>query len=308
MTMQRDMKIGMALGLLLVGIVGALFFRRDPEPAQTPVPPLKGGAELDRQIAEKSKAPYIKGLDEFKTPATPATKNAPTNPAAKPPAYEVPGFLTKQDASENRAVVTAKQSAAPDPIATPPAPQPPPAHNRDWDPVGAGSPGKNGGSARPAGGGTDPNGRRTHVTQPGETLSGLAANYLGSTTRFRELYDANRNVLRSPDDLPNGVTLVIPDSGKTNATPVSSHTSDSAGGPKVRKTSTQSTSESSVGGVSGDYQPGKLRFAPATGSPFGIGRMNAGDRPGAIPPPGSAPPTGSGRPRLGIDDGTTAPP
>ena len=29
--MQRDMKVGMAVGVALIGIVGALFFRREPE-------------------------------------------------------------------------------------------------------------------------------------------------------------------------------------------------------------------------------------------------------------------------------------
>jgi len=50
--MQRDMKIGMALGVALVGIVGALFFRREPEvkDKETP-PPLQNAEELDREFS-----------------------------------------------------------------------------------------------------------------------------------------------------------------------------------------------------------------------------------------------------------------
>ena len=41
--------------------------------------------------------------------------------------------------------------------------------------------------------------RRTHVVVDGDTLTGLAARYLGSSDRFREIFDANRNVLAKPD-------------------------------------------------------------------------------------------------------------
>src|SRR5436190_22877796 len=83
--MQRDMKIGMALGVALVGIVGALFFRREPEvkDKETP-PPLQNAEELDREIAGKAKAPYIKGLEEFDNAAAPVPAPGPSaNSATK---------------------------------------------------------------------------------------------------------------------------------------------------------------------------------------------------------------------------------
>jgi hypothetical protein len=49
-----------------------------------------------------------------------------------------------------------------------------------------------------------------HRVQEGETLSGLARRYLGSGTRYRELYEANRDVLASPDALRVGMELRIP--------------------------------------------------------------------------------------------------
>lgn len=52
--------------------------------------------------------------------------------------------------------------------------------------------------------------RRTYVVRPGDTLSGIAVQFYGSSRRYLELFDANRDVLASPNDLPLGTTLHIP--------------------------------------------------------------------------------------------------
>src|SRR6516165_3376936 len=39
MIMQRDMKVGLAVGLALIGVVGALFFRREPVNRDRDTPP-----------------------------------------------------------------------------------------------------------------------------------------------------------------------------------------------------------------------------------------------------------------------------
>ena len=49
-----------------------------------------------------------------------------------------------------------------------------------------------------------------HRIADGDTLSGLAERYLGSSQRFAEIYDANRDRLQSPDLLPIGTMLRIP--------------------------------------------------------------------------------------------------
>jgi nucleoid-associated protein YgaU len=66
---------------------------------------------------------------------------------------------------------------------------------------------------------------RTHVVADGDTLTGLATRYLGSSERYGEIFAANRQVLTTPDLLPIGATLQIPslDSG-TPATSVSPNT------------------------------------------------------------------------------------
>jgi LysM repeat protein len=48
-----------------------------------------------------------------------------------------------------------------------------------------------------------------HVVQPGETLRKIAAQFLGSELRWREIFDANRDQLQHPDQLKVGQRLVI---------------------------------------------------------------------------------------------------
>lgn len=51
---------------------------------------------------------------------------------------------------------------------------------------------------------------RRHTVRPGDTLSKLAQQYYGNRSRWREIFQANRNVMRNESDLKVGVELVIP--------------------------------------------------------------------------------------------------
>lgn len=53
-------------------------------------------------------------------------------------------------------------------------------------------------------------GPRTHIVTDGDTLAGLAEEYLGDPQRAEEIYEANRPSLPDPDLLPIGVEIVIP--------------------------------------------------------------------------------------------------
>jgi hypothetical protein len=282
--MQRDMKIGMALGVALVGIVGALFFRREPEAKQTDVPPpLQKAEELDREIAEKSKAPYIKGLEEFDNPSPPVPP--PQTPALK----SANGSKGQDEEARQRNGLPRKPGTAPDPIAGAKkddtlANDAGPAHNRDWEPTGpAGAPAKKPGeSGRPNP--TATGSGRSHVIQPGETLSGIASRYLGSSARYREIYDANRDVLKSPDDVREGMTLVIPDGAKSPEArpaadkPVSEISAARQSGTKARSASAVKPA-ADVDVSPGVKEPAatapreKLRFVPVPRGPFSAGRI-----------------------------------
>ena len=54
--MPNDQKVGFALGLLLLGIVAAFFFR-NPQMKTPDVPELESSAEVDARISEKSVTP-----------------------------------------------------------------------------------------------------------------------------------------------------------------------------------------------------------------------------------------------------------
>ena len=51
---------------------------------------------------------------------------------------------------------------------------------------------------------------RRHQIVDGDSLHKLAEQYLGSADRYLEIYDANREVLPSPEVLPIGAALKIP--------------------------------------------------------------------------------------------------
>ena len=50
----------------------------------------------------------------------------------------------------------------------------------------------------------------TYVVKSGDTLSEIATKTLGRSSRFLEIYEANRDLLNSPDDLKPGLKLTIP--------------------------------------------------------------------------------------------------
>ena len=51
---------------------------------------------------------------------------------------------------------------------------------------------------------------RIYAVQSGDTLSGISTEMYGSGNRWMQIYDANRDVLSSPDDVSVGLKLRIP--------------------------------------------------------------------------------------------------
>jgi len=62
-------------------------------------------------------------------------------------------------------------------------------------------------------------GPHRHTVREGDTLFSLARRYYGDAERFGAIYQANRGVLRSPDPLPVGAELVIPDAPAVQPNP-----------------------------------------------------------------------------------------
>jgi nucleoid-associated protein YgaU len=54
--------------------------------------------------------------------------------------------------------------------------------------------------------------KRTYLVKPGDTFYGIAAAYLGSGPRWREIFELNKSVVRNdPKGLRPGQTLILPD-------------------------------------------------------------------------------------------------
>lgn len=58
---------------------------------------------------------------------------------------------------------------------------------------------------------TAPLSRTSHLVQPGDTLWGLAEHYLGDGMRWREVVEANADILYGGTDIDIGMVLVMPD-------------------------------------------------------------------------------------------------
>jgi hypothetical protein len=62
-------------------------------------------------------------------------------------------------------------------------------------------------------------GHETYVSQPGDTLADIARHELGDATRWRELYELNRERIGAdPNCLPPGLKLVLPNGSPADAT------------------------------------------------------------------------------------------
>ncbi len=61
----------------------------------------------------------------------------------------------------------------------------------------------------PAGDGRS-TGNRTYKVQPGDSLSSIARKFYGNTESWQLIYQANRNIIDNPDNLPENIELTIP--------------------------------------------------------------------------------------------------
>ena len=222
--MHRDKKVGLALAILLCSIVGAFFFRDDAP--RTNGPELKDPQRLDQEIAHQGRVPYQE----------PARPNDPRRSAGRAGSgfdpNDLPDFLRGDSSSSQGTAQRTRPNNSRDPLfndrnprssdlstlAPPPqdAPAVPiPLHNSEWDVASNDNPAARRGNSEalpvtPAKG-------RTHTVVDGETLSSIAGKYLGSQARYQEVFQANRDQLKSPNDLKIGMKLNIPDRTESRA-------------------------------------------------------------------------------------------
>lgn len=55
-----------------------------------------------------------------------------------------------------------------------------------------------------------PNGGQTYVVQSGDTLGSISRKFYGTSARYMDIYNANRDTMASPNSVTVGQTLIIP--------------------------------------------------------------------------------------------------
>ena len=219
-----DRKIGFAMGILLIGVVAALFFRNE-RLADDAVPSVQRRDLIDSRLRDRNVLIYEDDpsdqnpgdqepvwtmpelLEDYqaRSPDLPlpvgAVPSDPSDaPAASPSASDSPGSLaeilgTPSSPSTSRPIVPPVQAAR----------QPNPTPERLQTAARKGTTGNQTLSDRSA-----PTEFDEYTIRYGDTLSGIADRLLGSPTRYRELYDANRDRIASPDRLQVGTTIRVP--------------------------------------------------------------------------------------------------
>lgn len=285
---HQDQRIGLALGVLLLGAAGAFFFRHDAKPGAES-PRLRTAKQLDARIAEKSISPYLQGIEEVDSPKGTAARKVSdrSGPPLRQgddrslPSLDSPDFFTDDsrepfDASTHKSRARGRQEQADDGI-----PDLAPIPIPDTDEITTGRTHSHNDVAPGAAAA-----ERLHVVQKGETLSSIAAKELGSTNRFIEIYEVNRDQLKDANDVRIGMKLRMPSrqmSHGTKSAPTKSRTdllSDSAPPLLEPKNSKRDVSELSPITVDPKADPARnsasesgslsnKKFVPAKRPPLG---------------------------------------
>ena len=270
--MHHDKKICFGLGILLVGIVAALFFRNESGAgAAEQTPQLVDAKSLDEKIADKPVRPYESSSVSRSSRRRPTAVSNHGNAVL---AFTYNGF--DSDSSDGKfGSVSISQDPPPDPI--PPKSQivqvtqvMDPDHNSAWS-VGAGAGFTSKPSPRNISRSRSTHKKmRTYRVKSGDTLTGISQKLLGSYRYYALIYRANRDVLKTPDSVRAGMLLRIPDrksrssdrlrQGKPATT---RRTANTKTGPPNKPASRTKNSTNR-----------KRRFLPVKRSPFLLGRRN----------------------------------
>ena len=211
--MHQDQRIGLALGVLLVGACAAFFFRNETRV----VPPalrVQHAEELDEKIAERTTRPYLKGIEAVE--ASDRRRRQSSDPSHggddSPDSASYWSPLNSTNDGQTRSTPTHDHQLRPKALSGDEvvefAPITVPNELRDAsEPMPSAS---SGASLMASGRDQGTNEGRTHVVQKGETLSSIAAKTLGSSSRFHELFEANLDQLNDPNSLKLGMILRIP--------------------------------------------------------------------------------------------------
>lgn len=217
--MHPDRKIGIAMGILLIGVVAALFFRNEPLPEEGTGLSASREQQLNQSLRDRDAPIYLDESD----PGFPRQVNVDGPAFSLPELFQqmkkndtVPAPIglpakkrpTRQQIAEAMLPVEPPATASTDvPEATAKADQTKPTTPpNEFEKMLAEA------DRKPA---VDPNtdtsGQFTeYVVQYGDTLSEISEKFLGSQNRYKEIYEANKDRMASPDRLRVGKAIRIP--------------------------------------------------------------------------------------------------
>lgn len=213
--MHPDRKIGIAMGILLIGVVAALFFRNEPLATDEGLTADRE-QQLNERLRDRDVTVFLDDADNTSVP--------PEDPA---PQWSMPELL---------GTLSAQEDEVPIPIGGPRLTVPSDRHesslsegatigsssagasvdDQPADDRSPNSPGRSSGDIaaavdkpvadRPA---AEPE-FIEYTVQIGDTLSEISEKFLGSQSRFREIYELNKDRMQSPDRLRVGKAIRIP--------------------------------------------------------------------------------------------------
>jgi len=247
--MNTDRKIGFAMGILLIGLVAALFFRNEPLLNEEPIAVTRE-RELNQRLRERNVSVY---LDDHEAAGDASDKHAADQPQwtlrdvlkdmndrnRRAPApvtssqqgetdelsgerAELDGFRNRRTRREDsgQKIVHQPEAMGPAPDAdTVTASRPAvPAAGSQARPLPSLLPPAEGAAAKLDSPDTSADAKTRaapeefdeYVVKFGDTLSGIAERTLGARGKYLLIYEANRDRMTSPDRLSPGKTLRIP--------------------------------------------------------------------------------------------------
>ena len=251
--MHQDQRIGLALGVLLIGACAALFFRNETrERAETPR--LQHAQELDDRISERTTRPYLKGVEAVEAGDRVRIRSIADRKESELASDEDHGGSYLSSAEQAFGGKNSSGGGQPlshltesDSDVQELAPIPVPGDRSLGDrslSTGKTETGKSNSSSKPGisgrTSGENPQKERTHLVQKGESLSSIAAKHLGNSNRFQDLFEANRDQLRDANDLRSGMVLKIPELASTSASKTAQ--TKAAGTTSVERSSVERSS------------------------------------------------------------------
>lgn len=229
--MHPDRKIGLAMGILLIGIVGALFFRNEPLTTSN-VPSIRREQQLNEHLRSRDVAVYLEDrpdsagsedeqqnrrwtLRELLHDLNDRNDGVPlpitVSPApARTTGGELPPLMPRSAPSDDQRSTASGTAPTAGPMQQNPVadvtPVVPATQNAGpSESVTAGAVAPDSPEELP-----DPADFEEYVVRYGDTLSQIAERFLGSPARFQEIFEINRDRLAAPDRLKVGKAIRIP--------------------------------------------------------------------------------------------------